>query len=424
MCTDPFAAAGGSPGRAVCDITPPGGRYETQAVIPKQAADNQSWQSMSGVAEDVGLPSANAPHRRAVLRALLWLTIGCGIFFASVNITVGNHPVAAAELAMAAYAGVLMYVVRRPGIHLDRWILAYLIPFCTTMMFACWYRRAEPTVFVWPILIPVISYLLLGRRGGFWFTLVFLCISLAIFVVKISETGQIYAIAAIANVLLCAACIFGLSHAYEVTREQAEARLRALALRDPLTGLCNRAGLSEAFRLQYAQAARYGTSLSAVLIDLDHFKRINDKYGHETGDKVLISFAECLTNTLRESDLACRLGGEEFALMLPRTGLAEARQTAERLRSAIAAARCEHNGHEISITATLGVAELDPDSDDLQSLLARADERLYRGKNAGRDRVVAAGASGYRPHNAIEHATLAPHRRNNECVRRSSPTVG
>jgi diguanylate cyclase (GGDEF)-like protein len=359
-------------------------------VIPKQTAAGQGWQSAQGADVELALPATNAPHRRAVLRALLWLTISCGVFFASVNITVGNHPVALAELTMAAYAGLLLWIIRRPEIHLDRWILAYLIPFCTTMMFACWYRRAEPTVFVWPILIPVISYLLLGRRAGFWFTLVFLCISLAIFAVKIAETGDVYAIAAIANVVLCAACIFGLSHAYEVTREQAEARLRALALRDPLTGLCNRAGLSEAFQLQRAQADRYGTPLSTVLLDLDHFKRINDEYGHETGDKVLVAFADCLKDALRESDLACRLGGEEFALLLPRTGLEEATQIAERLRSAIAAARCEHNGHAISITATLGVAELEATSEDLQSLLARADERLYRGKNAGRDRVMAA----------------------------------
>lgn len=321
---------------------------------------------------------------------MLWLTIGCGVFSACVNTTVGNYPVAVAEIAMAGYACMLLYVTRERVLDLNRWILAYLIPFCTTMMFACWYRRAEPTVFVWPMLIPVISYLLLGRRTGFWFTTIFLSIALAIFGFKITETGDLYAVAAIANVVLCAACIFGLSHAYEVTREQAEDRLRALALRDPLTGLCNRAGMAEAFQRQRAQARRYGTPLAIVLIDLDHFKQVNDRYGHETGDKVLIAFAECLTSTLRESDLACRLGGEEFALMLPRTGIKEAQHTAERLRHAIAQAHSEHNGHRISVTATLGVAELESAKDDLQSLLARADRRLYQGKSAGRDRVVAA----------------------------------
>ncbi|MES1939951.1 diguanylate cyclase [Salinisphaera sp. T5B8] len=356
--------------------------------MAERAADNERFQPAPIEPGNALRPATDAPHRKAVLRALLWLTISCGIFFASVNITVGSFPVAVAELAMAAYAGILLLVRRSSTVHLQRWILAYLLPFCTTMMFACWYRRAQATVFVWPILIPVISYLLLGRRAGFWFTGAFLTIALVIFGFKFAETENVYSVAGIANVALCAACIFGLSHAYEVTREQAEARLRALALRDPLTDLCNRAGLAEIFPRQLAQAKRYGKPLSAVLIDIDHFKHVNDQYGHETGDAVLVSFAQCLNNGLRECDLACRLGGEEFALLLPHTDIAEATRTAERVRAAAAESRCEHNGQEIAITVTLGVAELDPACDDLSSLLARADERLYRGKSEGRNRVV------------------------------------
>lgn len=171
-------------------------------------------------------------------------------------------------------------------------------------------------------------------------------------------------------------------------RRQLEEAARVQAHTDDLTGLPNRRRFFELAEREIVRAQRYDEPLAVVMLDLDHFKEVNDSHGHAAGDQVLRAVADACRDVLRTSDVVGRLGGEEFAILLPATSLDGARQFAERLRSAIAACRIGLPGAEISLTATLGVAARVPGEDlTLDELLARADAALYRGKAAGRNRV-------------------------------------
>jgi diguanylate cyclase (GGDEF)-like protein/PAS domain S-box-containing protein len=179
-------------------------------------------------------------------------------------------------------------------------------------------------------------------------------------------------------------------HAEEALRAS-EAEVRRLALTDPLTGVGNRRRLDEALRTEISRMHRYDGRLSAVMTDLDHFKRINDRHGHQVGDQVLQEFARLLQSHCRDIDLVARFGGEEFVILMPEVGLDEARACAERMRATLAQATIPPLAEPV--TASFGVAELAP-GEDGEALLRRSDEALYAGKAAGRDRVtVAAGAA-------------------------------
>jgi diguanylate cyclase (GGDEF)-like protein len=158
------------------------------------------------------------------------------------------------------------------------------------------------------------------------------------------------------------------------------------AVRDPLTGVFSRRSAEEMLVLLADQATRSSMALSVVFIDLDHFKSINDRFGHAAGDQTLKRLAADLGLQLRKSDILCRWGGEEFLLLLPQTTLAQARVVLRRVRRQGLGMRPDGS----PLTASMGVAEWHQDEvDDWQSLLALADERMYQAKQQGRDRVVA-----------------------------------
>jgi diguanylate cyclase (GGDEF)-like protein len=161
----------------------------------------------------------------------------------------------------------------------------------------------------------------------------------------------------------------------------------ALARTDALTGLANHRAFRERLESDTARARRTGLPVSLVMIDLDHFKRVNDTWGHQGGDAVLREVARRLQASARRGDLSARVGGEELAWLLPETGLAAARDAAERLRRSIGGTPMAPAD---TITASLGVAELGPGGPD--DLVRRADAALYRAKQGGRDACVVDGA--------------------------------
>jgi len=161
---------------------------------------------------------------------------------------------------------------------------------------------------------------------------------------------------------------------------------RQKALIDPLTGLPNRAAWGERLDHEIAQWQQHGNTLSLAMLDLDHFKRINDSYGHLAGDKVLKIIATVLRKRLRDSDFIARFGGEEFVLLLPATPPAVGAKLLETLRAAIEACPFHFKGERVTITISMGLAAFRPgEHSDL--VLKRADQALYRAKNAGRNRV-------------------------------------
>lgn len=173
----------------------------------------------------------------------------------------------------------------------------------------------------------------------------------------------------------------------QVVRENLEEQ-RQKALVDPLTGLPNRAAWSERLEHEVAQWQQHGNSLLLAMLDLDHFKRINDNYGHLAGDRVLKIIATVLRKRLRASDFIARFGGEEFILLMPDTSAASGARLAEALRAAIQACPFHFKGEPVTITVSMGMTAFKPgEHSDL--VLKRADQALYRAKNAGRNCVEA-----------------------------------
>ena len=171
-------------------------------------------------------------------------------------------------------------------------------------------------------------------------------------------------------------------------REHLEVQ-RQKALIDPLTGLPNRAAWSERLDLEVNAWHQHGNSLSLAMLDLDHFKRINDGYGHLAGDKVLKIIANVLRKRLRSTDFIARFGGEEFVLLMPNSSLTDAVAVGNELRAAIEACPFHFKGEPVTITVSMGVAQFQP-GERSELALKRADEALYRAKAAGRNQVQAA----------------------------------
>ncbi|WP_268797680.1 sensor domain-containing diguanylate cyclase [Pseudomonas huanghezhanensis] len=163
-------------------------------------------------------------------------------------------------------------------------------------------------------------------------------------------------------------------------------RIETQATLDSLTGLPNRRGFDDMAVQAIHDARRDRTALSALLLDLDHFKRLNDTHGHLAGDEVLIGFADDVRRCLRETDITCRWGGEEFIILLKDTDNTGARRVAEKIRLLAEQHTYVFSGKALQVTVSLGLTELHPD-DTLQSLIARADQALYSAKQTGRNRV-------------------------------------
>lgn len=171
--------------------------------------------------------------------------------------------------------------------------------------------------------------------------------------------------------------------------QRREAQAQRLAVTDPLTGVANRRAFLELLENEYSRALRGGDSLAVLMLDLDHFKAINDNHGHAAGDTVLTQASSILQKTVREVDRVGRLGGEEFAVLLPQTSAREALEVAERCRRALCQEPVIHQGTSIDISASLGVCGLPADSVQRATrLLELADDALYRAKEAGRNRVI------------------------------------
>ncbi|MBS1227708.1 MAG: diguanylate cyclase [Proteobacteria bacterium] len=175
-------------------------------------------------------------------------------------------------------------------------------------------------------------------------------------------------------------------------QERDAAELQRLARTDPLTGLFNRRHFFASGLQEFSRARRYGNTMSLLMLDIDYFKVVNDTWGHPTGDRVLQALAEIMGSIFREQDCVGRLGGEEFAVILPETELSGALISAERLRAAVAQsaiASATDDGKVLRITVSIGIAVSTADDVSFETVLARADKKLYAAKESGRNRVLA-----------------------------------
>lgn len=173
--------------------------------------------------------------------------------------------------------------------------------------------------------------------------------------------------------------------------DQVEVLLHNQCIRDPLTGLFNRRYLEQVLEREICRAAQQEQTLGVIMLDVDHFKQLNDSFGHEAGDIVLQKLSSLLQTKMRNSDIACRYGGEEFTLILPNTSLEPIQQQAEYLRQQIEQLNIDYLTHDLNITISLGISTFPESGLRGKDLLQAADAALYRAKAQGRNRVVTAG---------------------------------
>ena len=192
----------------------------------------------------------------------------------------------------------------------------------------------------------------------------------------------------VGNGVFCGLLIFLFVHFYESRRAAAQRALEHMAETDALTGVANRGSFQRSLERSVDESGRSHAPLVLVMMDVDHFKDVNDKWGHDAGDAALQHISSLLQERLRSTDTIGRMGGEEFGLLLRNTERQAAMDLAEALRARLAAAPLEYKGHTIQLSATFGLAQWALDARSAQELYRIADQRVYQGKASGRNRLV------------------------------------
>lgn len=325
-------------------------------------------------------------ERQATLLVIaLALMAAYGAVIGLLNVVLLDSPgLAALDLvATAVSLGALWHFRRSGRLLLASWVaigtLAGLL--LTYLLLA----QAANASLLWVTVLPPVAFFLLGSRAGLRVTVVFSFLVLAWLLWRFEHLDPppltLGAVLNTAEILLAHALIFRFS---ERTREAAFERLREHAQLDGLTGLANREKLDLELARSLSLADRSGRPLAVAMIDIDHFKKINDDYGHLVGDRVLGELAQRLARGVRAMDVVGRWGGEEFLLLCPNTDRDGAQAVAEKLRASVSAEPFQAG---ISLTISLGVA-IATGKEAPDAVLDDADRALYEAKEAGRNRVV------------------------------------
>lgn len=207
------------------------------------------------------------------------------------------------------------------------------------------------------------------------------------------------------GILVCIVAYIALAHL--AVENELRDSLHDAAFRDSLTRLYNRRYVFNIFRDELKKYRRYSDPFSVMLIDADHFKKINDQYGHRAGDAALQAIADACNKSVRDTDVVGRFGGEEFIILLPHTTAADAAIVAERIRKTILGTNLTWHGQKLDVKLSLGVAEAGVHADGFDELLTAADEALYAAKKGGRNQTVIADAASHRDPDFRPHAEAA-----------------
>ncbi|MFC0445986.1 GGDEF domain-containing protein [Pseudidiomarina halophila] len=342
--------------------------------------------------------SVNSPldprYRRVqFLRSLLWVLMVVSPLLALLNQLFEQHPtmVALEYFLFVCGIGLYIWLRRMPGaVIVISWIVTAILALAIGIYVAL--SEGQSYALYWLAIFPPVSYFLLGGKWGFLTSVTFFT-GIFIYLSRVSAewAAAPFSVHSFLNILIATAALIVILRHIERTRAEAfhfleehSQRLEYIAVTDPLTGLCNRSKLDHALSVALTRAQREQRDFAIALLDIDHFKKVNDTYGHQVGDLILIELAQLLRSNVRSTDVAGRWGGEEFLLVLPEHTRQQAVMHAERIRNVIAAFEF-HAG--IRITASFGVASYRAE-DDASSIIRRVDKALYAAKAQGRNRTI------------------------------------
>jgi diguanylate cyclase (GGDEF)-like protein len=325
--------------------------------------------------------------QRSLMRQILWVT-GVTLSGFSILQFLSGHPWFATLELLAS--SVLLWgawrIIRVE--NLTPWIYLYLLPTFSFLIYIIVMPDASATAFVWVYTIPLLSYLLLGKVRGFLLTTPFVVVAVTLYLQRFQIPQSAAGLIDLGNALLCGVLVMVFVHLYESRRAAAHTQLKRLAQIDALTGVANRGSFQNALERSIQDAQRRESRLVLVILDVDHFKEVNDRWGHDAGDMALRHICDCLQQRLRVTDSLGRLGGEEFGLLLRDISRAEAEPLVQSLREKIASSKMQYGHQLIPLSATFGLAEWPTDSLAADELYRCADKRLYQGKQLGRNRVI------------------------------------
>lgn len=286
---------------------------------------------------------------------------------------------------MLAVASLLIYFRRSANLRLAAWLL--VITLTSIMLYFIHLTAAQAYSIIWVTLLPPIAFFLLGRQAGTWICAAVFIYVVAYFYLQLPTMTPVQlsngSLFNIMEVLLAHWLLFRL---YERSRAEAYVELERLSVTDKLTGLYNRSHLDDIMQQEIIRHRRNGQPLTVVLCDIDHFKLINDKYGHLVGDAILRDLAGLLKSNMRTTDFCGRWGGEEFLIICPDTPATAAATIIRKLQHSIRQASMTEKIH---ITLSFGIASLQA-HESAEDQLRRADNALYEAKRQGRDRMIVA----------------------------------
>lgn len=328
-------------------------------------------------------------HFNKSFKKILLLSCIAGVVYVLINIFTGYYYIALVQTALVAICVWFYKKTKLTSTKKQTQITArlYLTILYASLLFVFAKEDVPKSVYIWALLVPFLSYLLLSRLWGAIYTAIFVSLSAVLYLYKFSGYEQMMNAGFLSNLISCALIAWVLAYEYELVSNRTQLGLVDIASRDDLTGLYNRTQLKNIFYRELINSKSNGKKLSVIVLDIDWFKKVNDTYGHISGDKVLRLVADLIRLSVRGNDSAFRLGGEEFCVILPSTRIERAKEVAERIRARVEEELHEYGSEKMSITISCGVAESESYEQKIQNLFKVADERLYAAKNAGRNRI-------------------------------------
>ena len=328
-----------------------------------------------------------------MLNSMLIVTAFFSIFISMLSV-VGLHDIGSTQATMDFFYGVVMMsfiFILRISKHRFKKIVYFLLSI-TVLFFAMVlvFLPFNEARGIWFFLLVFAAYILTDSRGGVLYTVATVCIIVVLNIFMDLHLSQT-AINSSVLALIAGSFIFWV-YTREITQyqtmlKQKNSSLTLLASTDYLTGIMNKRMFTELSKRYFKTAQRDGFKLTLFLLDLDHFKNINDTYGHQAGDKLLKYFVQTVENNLRASDIFARIGGEEFVILVSKIHKDDAFIVAEKIRNSVENIMMEHEGHYMSVTTSIGMSQSHKTDVDFDDILFRADMALYKAKEDGRNRI-------------------------------------